>query len=156
MTAACRELAAEHDLFVSFRQPAQQVFAGGNSYTPRKQRKRIGNGKHKSWYIDYQTDPPQKSMPNVIGTLVIKSHTDPTQKQFGGWDYGKYSSTNPDYEPKYSQVNLGTIDPSHTWEGMGHWFPHVLSPELLELSYVAIREALVKGQDPLPFENFSF
>jgi hypothetical protein len=51
----CREAASEFGLYARFSQSRQRAFDG---YNGQKDRKRIGNGKHKNWMIRFQAEEP--------------------------------------------------------------------------------------------------
>jgi hypothetical protein len=129
---ACEEVAAAHELYADFRQNQQAAF-DGHAHIHKSRRTRIGNGKHKDWFIDYQTDRPGTNYPNVIGTLALKSTFNPAEKQFGGWDYGTYLD---EPGPTYTQMTIWV--PSE----LDAWRPMDPSPELLAASIVAITNAL--------------
>jgi len=81
LIGACKEIASEKGFFAVFNQGQQAAF-DGHYRMRRSQRKRIGNGKHKWWKVNYQEEPPQTDPKKChnIGTLVIKSHFSPDQK----------------------------------------------------------------------------
>lgn len=125
---ACCEVAAEHDLYVTFHQPQQRALSG-HTGQPRSTRQRIGNGKHKDWYVDYQLEEPRVSNPTVIGRLIIKGPYSLKNKQFGGFDYGEYDQ--PD--PTYNHITVYT--PSE----LNHYRPIDLAPDLLALTYEGLK-----------------
>lgn len=145
--AACQEVAREFELFATFNQP-QQPALSGPSY--ERGRKRIGNGKHKNWYIDFQVDEPQVSRPKVVGRVALKTHYDPGSMQYGGFDYGKYGEPAPQY-------NFITV---HTPSELGVSFmPKDPSAELLAMIYQGLEGIFVEPYPRLfdidPFDTIA-
>ncbi len=91
---ACENTAEQFELYACLRQTQQPSLTGNPG---QKNRKRIGNGLHKDWYIDFQIDETYVSRPRVVGTLAVKSAYIPEKKQFGGFDYGKFGVPRPTY-----------------------------------------------------------
>ena len=122
----CRTVAEEFKLHVTFHQPQQRALDG---HSGQRNRKRIGNGKHKNWHIDFQEDEPRVSQPSVVGRIVLKSPYFPEEMQFGGFDYGKFG----ELKPKYSFIKV------HTPSELGHYRPIDPEPDLLEMTYDGLR-----------------
>ncbi len=133
----CREIAVVRNLHVTFDQPQQVAYSG---YPGQKGRQRVGNGKHKDWYINYQEEEPRVSNPTIVGRIALKAPVQPAAMQFGGFDYGKYG----DNEPSYNHVTL------HTPSELGHYRPIDPEPDLLELTYVGLTD-LFEGNYPRLF-----
>lgn len=129
MIEVCKQAASSHELFATFHQTQQQAFTGHPGQR-KSERKRIGNGKHKEWIINFQEKPVQTNRPTVAGRLVIKSSIIPSQKQFGGFDYGKHGEPKPTY----------LVATFHTPSELDHWRPIDPDPNLLALTYDGLRE----------------
>ena len=126
----CKDVASNFELFVTFHQPQQKAFTG-HARQRMSERQRIGNGKHKDWFIDFQEDPPQKSNPKIAGKLAVRSAVRPDKMQFGGFDYGESGEPTP--TPVYTYITV------HTPSELGHWRPNDPDPELLEMTYACLR-----------------
>lgn len=128
---ACRTVAAEEGLFIDFDQPQQRALEG---FPGQRGRKRIGNGKHKDWFVRFQPEHPStnRDKTNPVGIIVVRSLFDPANKQFGGFSYGEYGE--PD--PTYDHITL------HNQSEVTDWRPIDLEPELWDRSVDAIELAL--------------
>jgi len=124
----CKELADERELYVTFHQPQQPAFSGYAGQR-KPQRQRIGNGKHKNWFIDYQLEEPQISKPTVVGRIALRAPYMPDKMQFGGFDYGKFGEPSP----VYSFVTV------HTPSELGHYRPIDPEPYLLDATYNGLK-----------------
>ncbi|MEO5627800.1 MAG: hypothetical protein ABIQ89_02830 [Candidatus Saccharimonadales bacterium] len=136
MTEACHAIAKHEGIFATLQQ-TQQAALEGRPGMPKSQRPRIGNGKHKVWEIQYQTDHPSISRPNVVGIIVVRSHIDTANMQYGGFDYGEWDD---EILPTYPYITLQT--PSER----NYWRPNDPSPEIFSASVLAIGAALDDGQ----------
>ncbi|HVW23373.1 MAG TPA: hypothetical protein VHB51_02745 [Candidatus Saccharimonadales bacterium] len=136
LVSACETTAAEFDLFADFVQGQQAAFTG---YARHANRERIGNGKHKSWSINFQPEPRGTNRPTIVGFIVVRSHFDPEQNQYGGFDYGKYGQPKPTY--RFITLDL----PSE----VEHWRPKDPDPRLFAACVAAARTALTAGQESL-------
>lgn len=137
--AACKEVAHEIGWHAKFHQAQQVAFDG---FASQRNRKRIGNGKHKNWYIDYQEKPPQSSRPTILGRIALVAPISIEDGEYGGFDYGKY----PDPAPTYSHI---TVQTSQEHGRYVYGTPN-LSPEVIDLTNEAmIRQfARVLRYDP--------
>jgi len=132
----CEEVASEFGLYVAFDQHQQPAFDG---YSGQRNRKRIGNGKHKNWYINYQKDKPHVSRPTVVGRVALKSPYDPANMQFGGFDYGKFG----EIKPTYNHITV------HTPGELNQYNPIDPSPEILAMTYQGLRDYFEGGSPRL-------
>jgi hypothetical protein len=123
----CKEVASEFELYATFHQPQQFAFDG---YSRQRGRKRIGNGKHKSWFINFQEDEPQVSRPTVVGKIALKAPIRPDEMQFGGFDYGKYGEPSP----TYSYITV------YTASEFTEFRPLDPSPDLLAMTYEGLKK----------------
>lgn len=129
--AVCRDVASRFDLYAIFQQPQQPALAG-SPYD--RDRQRIGNGKHKNWYVEFQSDPPQKSRPRVVGRIALKAPYNPDAMEYGGFVYGRYGET----APKYNFVSV------HTPTELGFAFlPNDPEPDILAMVYHELEELFV-------------
>jgi len=137
----CTDIAEDNGLHAVFNQRQQPAFSGYASQR-KSARKRIGNGKHKDWTIDYQIEHPSKSNPNVVGTIAIKAPYNPGAMIFGGFDYGTYGQPE-DEIPRYDHITLCT--PSE----LDVYRPIDPEPDLLELTYEGIARYFELGSPRL-------
>lgn len=127
---ACEEVAASLGIYAKFHQPQQQVWS---ERTNHPNRRRIGNGKHKNWFIDYQTEEPSANRPTVLGRVNLASAILPQIMQFGGFDYGEsYAPHIP--TPTYRFI---TVDVPRLPE---EWPPIMPTAEMVELTYEKVQE----------------
>lgn len=121
--AACTTVATEVGWYAKFHQPVQSAFDG-----PARQRgrKRIGNGNHKDWFVDYQQEPLNVSRPTILGRIALLAPIDIARGEYGGFDYGKY----PEPEPTYNHL---TVQTTHEHGRRTYNIP-VLSEEVVELT----------------------
>ncbi len=140
----CKDLAEERELHVTFHQPQQPAF-GGHAGQRRSQRQRIGNGKHKNWFIDYQLEEPQVSRSTVVGRIALRAPYWPEKMQFGGFDYGKFGEPSP----TYSFVTV------HTLSELGYYRPIDPEQDLLEATYEGLK-AHFEARYPRLFEIADF
>jgi len=122
-----KETAKTNGIYATFHQP-QQIAFSGHSGMRKSDRTRIGNGKHKSWHINFQVEPPQENKPTVIGRLFIVSPVRPEKMQFGGFDYGDFGKPKPTYDH-------ATV---HTPSELEHWKPIDPDPILLEMTLAGL------------------
>jgi hypothetical protein len=139
LVGVCREVADEFDLYAAFDQCQQPAFDG---HSFQRNRKRIGNGKHKDWYIKLQPEHPSTSerLVTSAGKLAVKSHFDPKNKQFGGFDYGKYGE---EPKPAYSFITI-----SSTAE-LGFWRAVEPDENMLRMIYEGVTDCFKSGQERL-------
>jgi hypothetical protein len=138
---ACESVARAIGLYARFEQPQQVAFASP-AYRAKgwpAKRERVGNGKHKAWFVFFQTEPPQTSRPTVESAITLRSLVDPAKKQYGGFDYGVYGET----KPRYSYVDL--LAPSEA----GMWRPADPSEEFLNAIHEAVEATFDTGQERL-------
>ena len=110
----CKEVAGHFGLYANFdqwQQPAFDGFASGPS-----KRKRIGNGKHNSWFINFQEEKLSTSKPTVVGRIALKAPFYEPEMQYGGFDYGKFGEVKPTYNfvtvhPVSEVLTFRPIDP---------------------------------------------
>lgn len=133
----CREIADERGLYVTFHQPQQPALSGNPG---QRNRCRIGNGKHKDWYIHYQEDEPQISNPRLVGKIALKAPFYPDDMQYGGFDYGKFGEESP----TYNHITL------HTPSELGHYRPVDPDPDLLDATYSRLADRF--NGDPRLFD----
>lgn len=131
----CREVAANFDLHANFRQPQQRALSGYYSRYSDSKRERIGNGKHKDWYIDYQIEPTNISNPTVVGTIALRGPFDIANRQYGGFDYGKHG----ELIPKYSHITV------HTPSELELYRPIDPEPDILAMTYQGLRDHFENG-----------
>ena len=65
----CKEIGSNSGLYVTFDQPQHPALDGRPGH---RNRQRIGNGKHKNWYINYQLEETHVSRPTVVGRISSK------------------------------------------------------------------------------------
>lgn len=123
----CKEVANEFDLFVTFHQPQQGGLA---EHSGQRGRRRIGNGKHKNWFIDYQTDEPQVSRPRTVGRIGLRAPFCPDEMQFGGFEYGN----NGKDQPAYRFITV------HTVSELGINTSKDPSPDILAMTYQGLKD----------------
>lgn len=126
----CREIAEEHDLYVTFDQPQQPAFG---VHSGQRGRQRIGNGNHNDWYINYQVEEPRVSHPTIIGRIVLRAPVNPSAMQFGGFDYGRYEGETP----RYGFITV------HAPSELDQYRPIDPSPEILEMTYAGLKRLFV-------------
>lgn len=134
----CSNVAEDFGLVARFEQPQQVVFKWLSD--GRKSNIRIGNGKHKSWRVDYQKEPSSTPINRVkrVSQLFIRSPFLPAQMQFGGFSY---DSETPGEWPVYPYVTIHT--PSELKiKNYSHehdcWMPLDPNPDLLKLTYESL------------------
>lgn len=146
--AVCRRVASEFDLHVKFDQ-RQQAALTGHSGLPKSKRQRIGNGKHKDWFIDYQVEEPQVNRPTIVGRLAIKGPFYPEDMQYGGFDYGEYGGD----PPTYNHITV------HTPSELGHHMPIDPTPDILSMTYEGLKDCFETSYprlfDVVPFSRES-
>lgn len=132
----CRQTAEKFELKARLEQPQQQAFTG---HSRASKRQRIGNGKHKDWYVHFQPEELNCNRPTTVGTIAIKSATIPEIKQYGGFDYGKFGEENP----TYTHITVQTATELKKW--------HAVDPEpkLLSMVYEGLVSCFDDGQDRL-------
>lgn len=126
----CMEVGNEFELYALFNQRQQAAF---DSHSRDRNRKRIGNGKHKDWFIDFQKEPTNASRPTVVGRIAVQAPICPEEMQFGGFDYGKYRET----KPTYSYMKI------HTPSELNYYRPVDPSPDLLDMTYRGLSDLFV-------------
>jgi hypothetical protein len=137
ITKICQQVAEEQGVHASFTQ-GQQVALDGHPGIRHSQRQRIGNGLHKVWAMEYFNFKPvyeyrkRRQHPTLIGKLLIRGPVIPSEKQFGGFDYGELGQE----RPTYNHVTL------HTPSELGLWSYTPLEPsaELLQATQDALKE----------------
>ena len=132
--AVGRSVAEELGFFATFHQPQQRALSG---HPGERNRKRIGNAKHKDWYIDYQEEEPSAARPTVIGRVVLASVTLPEVMRFGGFDYGVYGQEAPTYD--FVTVDIPTVP--------HHYRPIVPTPEMIGMTYERLQSAYAPNQE---------
>lgn len=125
----CKEVATEYGIFAKFHQN-QQTALSGYSGQNKASRQRIGNGKHKVWFINFQEEPPQTNRPTVVGMIALKSPMRPDFMQFGGFDYGSHGETKPTYE----------YITAHTPSELEYRNPVDPNPEILAMVFKGLRD----------------
>lgn len=105
-----RDVASEVELFAHLEQRQQPALSGSPG---SRGRQRVGNGKHKNWFIQFQAEPLSFPRPTIVGTLAVKTEYDPGRNQFGGFHYTNYDE--PD--PTYRHITILTAVEMGTWRG---------------------------------------
>ena len=123
---ACESVAKDLGYFAKYHQPQQKALSGSPG---ERSRKRIGNGKHKDWYVDYQAEELSAARPTVFGRVVLASATIKEIMQFGGFDYGEYRQPLPTYDRM--TVDVPTIP--------HHYRPIIPTDEMVDMTYQRIQ-----------------
>lgn len=143
MMEVCKEIAQDEGIYVTLRQRQQAALAGSPG---QRRRERIGNAKHKTWTINYQIDPENVDNPRSVGRIHVASHVNPAERQYGGFDYGKYG-----VEPKPSYPHITLQTPSE----LGVYRPIDPTPTVLQMTFDGLRNRFQNGQGRLfPMDPF--
>jgi hypothetical protein len=121
------QVAREFDLFAYVDQRQQPSHSGSAG---SKNRQRIGNGKHKDWYIRFQPEPLNAPRTTVAGTLAVKAAYQPEAMQYGGFHYSGLGE--PD--PTYAHITVLTAPE------MGIWNSKAPSDEILAVLYPRLHQ----------------
>ncbi|MDB5183975.1 MAG: hypothetical protein JWO07_656 [Candidatus Saccharibacteria bacterium] len=121
--AACATVATEMGWYAKFQQPQQAAFDG---FSHQRNRPRIGNGKHKNWYVDYQQEHQSSNKPTILGRIALTAPIDIENMEYGGFNYGDY----PEPSPTYGHLTVQTAH--ERWRNP--WNVPELSPEVAELT----------------------
>ncbi len=127
LNAVAAEVAREFDLFAYVNQRQQPSHSGSAG---SRGRQRIGNGKHKDWYIRFQPEPLNAPRPTVAGTLAVKATYQPDAMQYGGFHY----SAHDEPDPTYAHITVLTAPEMGVWNGKAP------SDELLAVLYPRLHE----------------
>lgn len=125
----CSSVANELGVYAKFHQSQQQALTGRPG---ERNRERVGDGRHKNWLMDFQTDPPKVSKPEVIGRVILRVPYEPEFGEYGGFYYGEYGQPKPVY--RYITI--------HRPSDLGHWRPVDLSDEMLEMVHSGLKQEL--------------